>query len=69
MITLSQNYFNLRNTTAMTNMLFTSLELTIRNINFLSTNLKFALKTPPIENFKKHLMTKKYFLLHDNQRN
>ena len=36
-----------------------SLELTILIINFSSTNLKIALKTLQIKNFKKHLMTKK----------
>ena len=40
-------------------MLLTSLELIIRIINFLSRSLKIALKTLQIENFKKHLMTKK----------
>ena len=43
----------------MTKMLLPSLELTIRIINFLSTNLKIALKTPQKENIKKHLMTTK----------
>ena len=43
----------------MTKMLLSSLELTIQIINFLSTSLKFALKTLQIENFKKHLMIKK----------
>ena len=43
----------------MTNMLLPSLELTILIINFLPTNLKIALKTLRIENFKKHLMIKK----------
>ena len=62
MITLSQNYFNVRNTKTMTKMLLPSLELTIRIINFLSTSLKIALKTLQIENFKKHLMIKKIFL-------
>ena len=38
-------------------------------INFLSKNLKILLKTLQIDNFKKHLMIKKYSLLHDNQRN
>ena len=42
----------------MTTMLLTSLELTILIINFLSTNLKIALRTQQTENFKKHLMTK-----------
>ena len=46
-----------------------SLELKILIINFLSPNLKIALKTPQIENFERHLMIKKYSLLHDNQRN
>ena len=50
-------------------MLLSSLEITILIINFLSTNLKIALKTLKIENFKKHLMIKKYSLLHNNQRN
>ena len=39
-----------------TKMLLPSLELTILIINFLSTNLKIALKTLPIEDFKKYLM-------------
>ena len=64
----SQNYFNLGNTKTMTKMLLPSLELTTLIINFLSTNLKIAFKTLQIENFKKHLMIKKYSLLHDNQR-
>ena len=46
----------------MTNMLLPSLELTILIINFLPTNLKIALKTLRIENFKKHLMIKKMLL-------
>ena len=46
-----------------------SLELKILIIDFLSPNLKIALKTPQIENFERHLMIKKYSLLHDNQRN
>ena len=46
-----------------------SLELKILIIDFLSPNLKIALKTPQTENFEKHLMIKKYSLLHDNQRN
>ena len=37
----------------MTKMLLPSLELTIVTINFLSTNLKIALKTLQIENLKK----------------
>ena len=69
LITPSQNYFNLGNTKKMAKMLLPSLELTIRIINFLSTSLKIALKTLQIENFKKHLMIKKYSLLHKNQRN
>ena len=40
-------------------MLLPSLELAMLIINFLSTNLKIALKTLEIENLKKHLMTKK----------
>ena len=39
-------------------MLLPSLELTIRIINFFSTNLKIALKTLQKENFKNHLMIK-----------
>ena len=62
MITPSQNYFNLGNTKTMTKMLLPSLELTILIISFLSTNLKIALKTLQIENFKKHLMIKKILL-------
>ena len=50
-------------------MLLPSLELAILIINFLSTSLTIALKTLQMENFKKHLMIKKYSLLHDNQRN
>ena len=46
----------------MTKMLLPSLELIILIINFLSSNLKIALKTLQIENFKKHLMTKKILL-------
>ena len=53
MTTVSQNYYNLGNTKAMTKMLLPSLELTIVTINFLSTNLKIALKTLQIENLKK----------------
>ena len=68
MITPSQNYLNLANTKRMTKMLLPSLELTILIINFLSTSLKTALKTLQIENFKEHLMIKKYSLLQDNQR-
>ena len=41
----------------MTKMLLSILELTILIINFLSINLKTALKKLQIENFKKHLMT------------
>ena len=47
----------------------TSLEVTILIIHFLLTNLKIALKTLQIENFKTHSMIKKYSLLHDNIRN
>ena len=68
-VTPSHNYFNLGNTKTMTKMLLPSLELTILIIHFLLTNLKIALKTLQIENFKTHLMIKKYSLLHDNQRN
>ena len=68
-ITPSQNYFDLGNTKTMTKILLPSLELIILIINFLSTSLKIALKRLQIENFKKHLMIKKYSLLHDNQRN
>ena len=50
-------------------MLLPSPGLPILIINFLSTNLKIASKTLQLENFKKHLMIKKYHLLHDNQRN
>ena len=42
----------------MTKMLLPSLEPTILIINFLSANLKIALKTLEKENFKKHLMIK-----------
>ena len=59
MVTPLQNYFNLGNKKIMTKMLLPSLELTILVINFLSTNLKIALKILQIENFKKHLMIKK----------
>ena len=46
MTTLSQNYFNLENTTAMTyKILLPLLELTILIINFFSTNIKIALKS------------------------
>ena len=58
MITPSQNHFNLENMKKMTKMSLPSLELTILIINFLSTNLKTALKKLPIGNFKKHLMIK-----------
>ena len=50
-------------------MLLPSPGLAILIINFLSTNLKIASKILQLENFKKHLMIKKYHLLHDNQRN
>ena len=46
----------------MTKILLTSPELTILIISFLSTNLKIALKTLQIENFKKHLMIQKMLL-------
>ena len=58
MINPSKNHFNLGNTKTMTKILLPSLELTILIINFISTNLKIALKTRQIENLKKHLMTK-----------
>ena len=58
MITPSQNYFKLRNTKTITKVLLPSLELAILIINFLSTNLKIALKSLQTENFKKHLMIK-----------
>ena len=51
----SQNYFNLGNTTKT---LLPSVGLTILIINFLSINLKIALKTLQIENFKKHFLIK-----------
>ena len=53
----------------MTKMLLPSLEVTILIINFFSTSLKIALITYQIENLKKHLMIKKYSLLHNSQRN
>ena len=59
LITPSQNHFNLGNTKQMSKMSLPSLELTILLINFLSTNLKIALKTLQKENIKKHLMTTK----------
>ena len=63
MTILLQNYFNLENTKPVTKiMLLPSLELTILIIYFSSTNLKTALKTLQVENFKKHLMTKKILL-------
>ena len=52
----------------MTNILLPSLELTILIINFLSTNLKIALKTLQIE-LQNRFHDKKYLLLHRNQRN
>ena len=64
---LPQNHFNLENMKEMTKMLLPPLELTDLIINFLLPNLETALKTLP--NFKKLLMTKKYFLhdsLYDN---
>ena len=64
MVTPSQNYFILGKTKTMTKMLLPSLELTILIINFVSTNLKIPLKTLQIEDFKNHLMIKKYFLLY-----
>ena len=67
-ITPSQSYFNLGNTKTMTKILLPSLELIILIINFHSTSLKIALKTLQIENFKKHLIIKKYSLLRDNQK-
>ena len=39
------------------------------NHQFSFNKFKIALKTLKIENFKKHLMIKKYSLLHNNQRN
>ena len=39
------------------------------NHHFSFNKFKIAIKTLEIENFKKHLMIKKYSLLHDNQRN
>ena len=50
-------------------MLLPSLELTILIINFLSTSLKIALETLQIEDFKRHLVTKKYSLLQGNKIN
>ena len=58
MVTASQNYFNLGNTKTITKTLLPSLELTILIIDLFSTNLKIALKTLQIENFKRHLMIK-----------
>ena len=49
-------------------MLLSSAVLRIITINFLSTNLKLALRALQIENVKKHLMAKKS-LLCDKQRN
>ena len=49
-------------------MLLSSAVLRIITINFLSTNLKVALRALQIENVKKHLMAKKS-LLCDKQRN
>ena len=43
-------------------MLLPSLELTVLIVNFLSRNLKIALKTLQIEKFKKHLMITKILL-------
>ena len=55
MTTLSQNYFNLGNTKAMTKLPLPSLELTILQITvFLSTKLKNVYKKKQIEN-KKYL--------------
>ena len=62
-----QNYFNIGNTKVMTNILLPSLELTILIINFLSTNLKIALKTLQIE-LQNPFHDKKYLLLHRNKR-
>ena len=52
----------------MTKISLPSLESTILIVNFPSTNLEIALGTQQIENLKKYLMTKKIFLLNDNQR-
>ena len=68
-MTPSQNYFNPGNTKTLKKMFLPSLELTIRITNSFSTSLKIALKTLQIENLKKHLMIKKYSLLHGNERN
>ena len=57
------------NTKTITKMLLPSLELTILIINFLSTSLKIALKILQIEDFKRHLVTKKYSLLQGNKIN
>ena len=46
----------------MKQVLLPSLELAILIINFISSNLKIVLKMLQIENFKKHLMTKKILL-------
>ena len=63
MTILLQNYFNLENTKPVTKiMLLPSLELTILIIYFSLANLKTALKTLQVENFKKHLMTKEILL-------
>ena len=49
----------------MTKILLSSLELTTLIIGFLLTDLKIALITLQIENFKKHLMTKSHILLRE----
>ena len=67
MTILPQNQFNLENMKGMTKMLLPPLELTDLIINLLLPNLEIALKT--LSNFKKHLITEKYFLhdsLYDN---
>ena len=52
----------------MTKMLLPFFNITIIIISFLSKDLQIALRTLQVENFKKHLMSKKYLLLHGNQR-